>query len=64
MSLNDLVQDYTEFQTTIFECTEILLKDLFMNEAIQFYGIPWWQWIVGGAFLATLGYIILSKVTR
>lgn len=61
--MNQLIEDYTTFQKSVFESVEILLREL-MNDNIVIYGIPWWQWIVGGAFLATIGYIILQKVTR
>ena len=61
--MGDMITDVTTFAQSVFEATELLLRSL-MDDRLIIYGIPWWQWVVGGSFLLCLGSILLSKIFR
>lgn len=57
----DIVNDFLGVFQTFLECFEILLKYLCDNRLL-IYGVPWWQWVVGGSLLCVFGSILLSKI--
>lgn len=61
--MGEMITDVTTFAQSVFEATELLLRSL-MDSRLVIYGIPWWQWVVGGSFLMLLGSILLSKIFR